>query len=420
MSRKNKTEAPFHGHNWMAMAVAVLFLSTAAWASTEKVLLNFHGTDGAAPANLIFDSAGNLFGVATAGGTGPCSGGCGTIFELKATSGGWVTSVVHDFQGGADGADPVVGVILDAAGNIYGATTWGSGGGCNHGCGTVFELSRGAGGEWTKKTLYRFTVSAGSGYYPNGTLTMDASGNLYGTATDGGPSGYGTVFELSPTTSGPWTLTVLHAFTGTPDAKYPLTGVVFDANGNLFGTAVGGHGAVFELSSSSGSGWTEDVIYTFLGGPDGSDPNGGIVLDAAGNVYGTTNQGGNNAFLQGTVFEISPVASGGWSKRTIYDFEGYPFGTDGTNPNYMTPILDAAGNLYGTNYEGATGNLGAVFELSPSTSGMWTYNILLQFGVSNPGWSPISSVIFDSAGNLYGTTVTGGTHEDGLVFELTP
>ncbi len=419
MIQENSGRVSFPGRSWTAMAIVGLFLSTAAWAATEKVLLNFHGTDGAYAANLTFDSAGNIFGVATAGGTGPCSGGCGTIFELKKTSSGWVTSVVHDFQGGADGANPGVGLIFDAAGNLYGATSWGAAGGCSVGCGTIFKLSAGTGGNWTKKILYRFTVSAGSGYYPNGPLVMDASGNLYGTTFEGGAcTRCGTVFELSPTASGPWSLTVLHSFTGSPDGSHPSAGLTFDAHGYLFGTTAGGHGTVFELSPAAGGGWTESIIYSFLGGADGSIPNGGLVFDSAGNLYGTTNQGGNS-FGQGTVFELSPIAGGGWSKTTIYTFEAYPFGTDGSNPNYMTPIFDAAGNMYGTNYQGGPSNIGAVFELSPGSGGTWTYNMLLGFG-TNPGEYPISSLILDSAGNLYGTTILGGTNGHGIVFELTP
>ena len=412
---------------WTIGATALLLLLTAsAWASNEKVLLNFNGTDGSDPANLIFDSAGNLYGVATTGGTGTCSGGCGTIFKLTTTSSGWVTSVVHDFKAGSDGMYPTAGLIFDAAGNMYGVTTFGGGGGCSPGCGTVFKLTPGTGGQWTEKVIYRFTFSAGAGYYPYGPVVMDAAGNLYGTTSEGGAcSRCGAVFELSPTVSGSWNFTILHSFTGSPDGCESLAGLTFDAAGNLYGTTQGGRGpctysagggTVFEVSPVAGGGWTETVLYHFMGGADGDTPNSGVVFDTAGNLYGTTQLGGNTDW--GTVFELSPVSGGGWSKTTIYAFN---FNPDGTNPVLSTPVLDAAGNLYGTTFQGGTG-IGTVFELTPGTGSTWTETQLYVFGSGhkNDGRNPVSTLIFDAAGNLYGTTTSGGTNSLGTVFEITP
>jgi uncharacterized repeat protein (TIGR03803 family) len=410
----------------IAAAALLLLLNTAAWASSEKVLLNFNGTDGSDGNNLIFDAAGNLYGVATTGGTGACSSGCGTIFKLTSTSSGWVTSVVHDFKGGSDGMYPTAGLIFDTAGNMFGVTTFGGGGGCNPGCGTVFKLTPGAGGQWTEKIIYRFTISAGAGNYPYGPVVMDAAGNLYGTTSQGGAChDCGAVFELTPTSSGAWSLTTLHNFTGSPDGCESLAGLTFDAAGNLYGTTQGGRGpctfsagggTVFELSPVAGGGWTETVLYHFLGGADGDTPNSGVVFDAAGNLYGTTQLGGTTNF--GTVFKLSPVSGGGWSKTTIYAFN---FNPDGTNPVLSTPIFDAAGNLYGTTIQGGL-NFGTVFKLTPGTGTTWTETQLHVFGVghTNDGRNPISNLIFDTSGNLYGTTTSGGTNSLGTVFEITP
>jgi uncharacterized repeat protein (TIGR03803 family) len=420
--------SPRLGFWTIGAAVVLLLLTTSAWASSEKVLLNFHGTDGSDGNSLIFDPAGNLYGIAVAGGAGTCSGGCGTIFKLTSTSSGWVTSVIHDFRGGSDGMSPSGGLIFDPQGNLYGVTTFGGGGGgCNFGCGTVFKLTPGAGGQWTEKIIYRFTVSAGAGNYPNGPLIMDAAGNLYGTTGNGGACKFcGAVFELTPTATGQWSLTTLHNFTGSPDGCQSLAGLTFDAAGNLYGTTQGGNGpcnfssggggTVFELSPVAGGGWTETTLYHFLGGADGDTPNSGVVFDAAGNLYGTTQLGGTTNF--GTVFKLSPVSGGGWSKTTIYAFN---FNPDGTNPVLSTPVLDAAGNLYGTTIQGGTG-IGTVFKLTPGSGTTWTETQLHVFGVghSNDGRNPVSTLIFDAAGNLYGTTISGGTNGFGTVFEITP
>ena len=269
------------------------------------------------------------------------------------------------------------------------------------------------------KPLFRFD-SASVGLYPEGGLILDAAGNLYGTAHSGGTcsvssSGCGLVFELSPSASG-WTETVLYTFSG-PDGISPSAGVVFDTNGNLYGTtSIGGaynNGTVFELSPTA-SGWQEQVLYSFTGGSDGGALLYGVVLDVAGNVYGTAYLGGANN--QGVLFQLTNSGSG-WTENVLLNFDNLA----GTGPSPLA--FDAAGNLYGT---ATTGNhdfnhqRGTIYELLPNGVGGWTENTFFTFtGFGTTGTAPAGGVVFDNAGNLYGTT-TGESHLVGLpdVFEL--
>jgi len=358
-----------------ALAVfAVTLLVTSTWAATnwhEKVLFNFNGTDGYQPMyGLIFDAAGNLYGTAFGGGDPSCGdpNGCGTVFQLTpAPGGGWTETVLHSFKGyPTDGSYPYAGVIFDAAGNLYGTT----GGGGTYGVGTVFELSPAAGGGWTETVLHSFNGSDGHG--PEAGLIFDAAGKLYGTTAWGGTgtdclnTGCGTVFKLTPVAGGGWTETVLHSFSNT-DGALPFAGLIFDAAGNLYGTTQQGgsygFGTVFELTPTAGGGWTETVLFSFNGnwsGRDGGLPEAGLIFDAAGNLYGTTGAGGTYAY--GTAFELTPTAGGGWTETVLHSFNNN--GTDGESP-LAGLIFDAAGNLYGTTGGGGTYGLGMVFELTP-------------------------------------------------------
>ena len=269
--------------------------------------------------------------------------------------------VLHSFSGGADGTYPYGGLIFDAAGNLYGTTT--SGGTSN--TGTVFELTPAAGGTWTEKVLHSFSGGT-DGIHPYAGLIFDAAGNLYGTTDLGGAYGYGTVFELTPAAGGTWTEKVLHNFNnGGTDGTRPYARLTFDAAGNLYGTTYGGgaynsYGTVFELTPAAGGTWTEKVLHSFGSGTDGLIPYGGLIFDAAGNLYGTTAYGGTNDL--GTVFELTPKAGGGWTEKVLYSFGD---GTDGVSP-LAGLIFDAAGNLYGTTQHGGTYNYGTVFEIAPS------------------------------------------------------
>ncbi len=464
--------SPGHGGSW-----------------TESVLYSFsnNGSDGTYPlAGLVLDANGDLYGTTQYGGTGSkCSGGCGTVFELKPRSGGgWTEMVLHSFNNnGSDGSNPYAGLTFDTAGNLYG-TTWmgGSGSECVSGCGTVFELSPRQGGGWTEALLYSFNLngtegcepyaglvfdgagnlygatyrsgtyghgtvfelSHGSGgwtetvlhnfnlvegAYPNPGLIVDGSGNLYGTTHGGGAHGYGTVFEFKPGSGGGWTETVLHNFNWEgSDGAYPCAGLVFDRAGNLYGTTMQGgthgYGTVFELSPGQGGSWTETVLYNFNNnGSDGTYPGAGLVFDANGNLYGTTNVGGAHHY--GTVFELSP-GQGGWTEALLHSFNND--GIDGIYP-VTGVIVDAHGNLYGTtvyggmrlSYELCRYGCGTVFELSPNGSGGWTENVLHSFNNNGTdGADPYAALILDAHGNLYGTTNVGGAHDYGTVFELSP
>jgi uncharacterized repeat protein (TIGR03803 family) len=403
--------------------VAVTFLGTSSWAATSEVALHSfgNGTDGAYPttANLIFDAAGNLYGTTRFGGIHAA----GTVFEMSPNGGGgWTETVLHSFGHGTDGAYPAAGLVLDAAGNLYGTTQGGGIHSCaGSSCGTVFELSPNGSGGWTETVLHNFGNGT-DGTGPTASLIFDASGNLYGTTDAGGIHGAGTVFEMSLIQGVGWRETVLHSFGHGTDGALPFASLTLDATGNLFGTTLNGGthtcagsgcGTVFELSPN-GSGWTETVLYSFGSSMDGIYPYASLIMDAAGNLYGTTQQGGTRGF-GGTVFELSPNG-GGWTETVLYSFG---LGSDGYWP-LSNLTFDAAGNLYGTTKQGGTHISGTAFELSPNGSGGWAETLVHSFSGSPDGNSPYSGLIFDAAGNLYGTTYVGGIHSRGVVFEITP
>jgi len=289
--------------------------------------------------------------------------------------------------------------------------------GGTYGNGLVFELSPTASGPWTFTSLYEFTGGTDGGL-PNGGLVFDAGGNLYGTTHYGGKgSGVGTVFELSPASGGGWTETVLYDFFSQQcfATYYPNAGVVFDAAGNLYGTTAGGNGAVYQLKPGSGA-WTCVSLYAFQG-TDGLVPEAGVTLDAAGNIYGTTSAGG--AHSQGTVFELSPNSSGSYTFNPVYTFNGSSSGGN----SYYPVLVDSSGNIYGSALSGPN-NWGVVFELTHAGSG-WTYGLLHVFTGKYDGGNP-NGLIFDSAGNLYGVTNYGDNagcinqSGCGAVFKLSP
>jgi uncharacterized repeat protein (TIGR03803 family) len=403
------------GLSAMFTIVTVTLLVTSTFAATEKVLYSFNnnGKDGHNPyASLIFDTSGNLFGTTLLGGAHDF----GTVFELTPkTGGGWTEKILHNFNG-PDGYYPQGGVILDASGNLYGTT---SGGGA-HGVGTVFELTRKAGGGWTEKVLHSFNAGGKDGYDPYAGLTFDVSGNLYGTTDYGGTENYGTVVELTPQKTGGWTEKVLYSFKNDGRDGFDLyAGVVLDKSGNLYGTTYGGgaygYGTVFELTPKAGGGWTEKVLHSFnANSKDGYQPLASLIVDASGNLYGTTLNGGDqNGY--GTVFELTPKKSGGWTEKILHTFNG---STDGLNP-YTSLIFDASGNLYGTTAGGGVNGGGTVFNLTPTRDGGWKEKVLYGFNFKD-GSSPYASLIFETAGKLYGTTYVGGAYDYGTVFAIAP
>jgi uncharacterized repeat protein (TIGR03803 family) len=412
--------------------LTLLALGTGASAATEKVLHAFDLTDGGQPSGgLVFDAQGNLYGTTLEGGTSGQK--AGTVFELSpASDGSWTETVLYSFTGGQDGAGPNGRVIFDAQGNLYGTTAYG--GASNFG--TVFKLTRGSDGTWTEAVLHSFTDGT-DGESPFAGLVFDPAGNLYGTTVDGGTTnGFGTVFSLKPVSEGRWKEEVIHRFQGGRDGIYPFGGVIVDAAGNLYGaTSYGGGlgcvgllgcGTVFKLRPNANGTFTEQVLYRFTGS-EGVGPNAGVILDTAGNLYGTTSSGagsGCGGIGCGTVFELSPLSGGGWKTHFIYRFNVY---WHGWQPDAGL-VLDAAGNLYGTAaYGGGRGcggiGCGVVFELKPpgSSGGKWRETVLHRFSPKQgDGSKPIAEPTLDAVGNVYGTTVSGGTSNVGLVFEITP
>ncbi len=375
----------------IALAVVVVNLTLVgrvSAAGNEKVLYSFSGgTDGANPtAGLVRDTAGNLYGITD--GVYDGRSDVGTVFKLDSDG---TETVLHVFTGDPDGAHPYGGMVEDAAGNLYGTTRFGG----NFKRGTVFKVDL-AGNE---TILYSFTGGI-DGANPTGGLLLDPEGNLYGTTTEYGTSGLGNVFKLDTT----GTQTVLHSFTG-PDGNYPNAFLIRDSAGNLYGTTinggVSGFGTVFKLNAKG----TFQVLYSFAGGTDGAYPNGGLVRDAAGNLYGTTVMGGT---LQdaGTVFKLDTTGT----KTVLYSFLG---GVDGGFP-VRSLLRDSAGNLYGTASVGGASGLGTVFKLA--LTGKET--VLYSFAAGADGVEPYTDLIRDPAGNLYGTTVYGGTGNLGTVFEI--
>jgi uncharacterized repeat protein (TIGR03803 family) len=412
-------------------------------AQTKTTLFSFPGGDyGSEPeSGVIRDRQGNLYGTTY--------GGTGNAYKLSLAGGQWRETVLHVFgtqQG--DGSNPVAGLTPDSKGNFFGTTLFGASNTCGEdlGCGTVFELSPGASGAWTETVLNAFSSDADSAGVPFGGVAVDAQGNVFGTTTGGGNGncnryipGCGSLYELTPGTSG-WSIRFLHyfhAFELRPDGGAPMGALLSGPDRSLFGTTtIGGisgangvmGGTVFEISPSSKGGWNETPLYTFGAySGDGLAPAGGLIRDAQGNLYGMTLGGGlqNENCVDppgcGTVFMLSPTSTG-WQETMLYQFKGMP---DGAFPAYSTLVIDGKGNLYGTTLQGGINNpscnygCGTVFELSPFSSG-WTETVLYAFQGGVDGSQPSGSLAMDLNGNLYGTTVMGGSQNAGTVYEITP
>lgn len=314
--------------------------------------------------------------------------------------------VLHSFNAFLHGGNPQTGLVADAAGNLYGTAS--TGGSLNGG--VAFKLTPNARGQWTETILHDFTGGS-DGFQPMSGLVFDKSGNLYGTTYAGGQPtchasacGPGIVYELSPDAGGSWSEKILYTFRGvtktTSDGEAPQGNLIFDSQGNLYGTTVGGGrtcgcGTVFELSPDNQGSWQEKVLYAFNGQQDGFGPQAGVIFDAAGNLYGTTF--GSDTFGAycsnqcGTVFELSPTGAN-WTQRTLYFFRG---GNDGANPTGV--IFNTDGALYGTTTYG--NGYGSVFTLTASSDGTWTETVLPVTVVN-----PVGGLVADTFGNLYGTS----------------
>jgi uncharacterized repeat protein (TIGR03803 family) len=408
----------------LTIFVTTMFVTGTGAFAKEKVLYNFsfNGTDGYQPiSGLIADSSGNLYGTTYQGGNSSnCTNGCGTVYELKHEANGtWSEKVLHNFtNSGGDGYSPWASLVMDPEGNLYGT----AGGGGAYDYGIVFELKRKPGGTWKEKILHNFNFNGTDGVGPTVGLALDAAGNLYGTTQGGGANVEGAVYELSPTAHGLWTETILHSFNndGT-DGFAPYSTVILDASGNVYGTTSEGgpynQGTVYELSPSGGGAWTETILYSFsYNYPSGEVPNS-ILFDASGNLYGTTASG--TYPFDGTVFELSPSA-GGWTEMVLHYFKNSAKGGD--LPNGL--VFDTAGNLYGVTYDGGIYAEGNVYKLSPNGDGTWSEGITHNFSNDGvDGFFPNGGLIIDAAGKLFGTTASGGTggqYFGGTVFEVVP
>ena len=393
----------------------------------------------------------------------------------------YTETLLYSFGGVThDPNDPSTGLVMDASGNLYGS----SGLGGAHSEGSIYKLTP-SGTGWTETNLFDFAGGSAPGQ-PSGPIIFDAAGNIYGVSQSGGVKNNGTVYELSPTSSG-YVLTNQYNFLGGSDGNWPTGSLAFDANGNIYGTTFqggggtgqscfGGCGVVFQITPSS-SGWTEKVIYAFTGGADGAAPGGNLLIDKLGSVYGSAANGGSTACGSsgcGTVFRLIPNA-GSWHFAVIHSFQGkvggavpvslafdsatniigaaqnggsicttgagcgvifkltrptgsgfwketvlHPFTAknDGQLPDAVT--IDSNGNIFGTCFFGPWNGEGVVWEVSPSGTG-YTFSVLAGFSdVTADGAQPDAGVIVDPSGNLFGTTAGGGAFDHGTVFELSP
>lgn len=399
--------------------------------SAEKVLFSFNYEDGAYPSGgLIFDRAGNLYGTTVCGSVG--GNGCGgTVFELSPDGrDGWTERILHSFT---NEGDPASALTFDRDGNLYGTVQFG-GLQFGSGSGAVFELISSEDG-WAYRNLHVFTGP--DGRYPVSGVVIGEEGNVYGTAAYGGAHDDGTAFELTRDAFGRWTETTLHSFDATPtDGMRPYAGLTFRPSNALYGTTFFGGGTecgnpigcgtVFELAPETRR---EHVVHAFQSehGSDGGLPNAGLISDREGNLFGTTLAGG--AFGTGTVYEFTrdtsaPLSRHRWKEHVLYSF-GRDSGRDGTFPSGAL-VQDDDGNLYGTTAAGGInnchrsyGSCGVVFELARDSRGA-RYTVLYRFRGGSDGGNPQANLVFDRAGNLYGTTFGGGAHGYGTVFKITP
>ena len=385
--------------------------SQPAQAQTFTVLHTFTGgQDGKYPyAGVTLDKAGrNLYGTTHNGGNGLLSPG--TIYKLQHNGSDWTFSSLYSFTGfGYDGEIPQGRVTFGPNGSLYGTAN------LVFSLGPQLTICFHSPCPWMETVIYAFSGQT-DGSAPSGDLIFDHAGNIYGTTQSGGlytgpcsGPGCGTVYQLTHA-GGVWTENIIHNFTGS-DGFVPNSGVIFDTAGNLYGTAVqggsSGYGTVFELSPSGG-GWTEKVLYNFQSAGDGSYPRAGLVIDQSGNLYGATSNGGAGG--GGTVYELSPSGDE-WSLTTLYSFSG-------SGP-WASLTMDASGNIYGTTYGDGAHGLGSIFKLIPAPAPPWTYTSLHDFTGGNDGEQPISNVIMDASGNLYGTASNGGAQGVGVVWQIT-
>ncbi len=334
-------------------------------------------------------------------------GGVAALALLTVSASAQTETILYSFTGGSDGASPYPGLTPDGKGNFFGTAEFG---GANYG-GAVFELSPSTNGTWTESVIFSFGSNA-VGEFPTGGVTMDGRGNLYGLTFLGGLYFSGVAYELSPSSSGTWSETILYNFDQASAGAgfYAADGLIWDTTGNLYGTTSNGgpsgDGTVFQLVQASDGTWTENTLYSFTGKDDGGLPYSRLLFDKAGNLYGTGVMGG--AHDSGVLFEFIPESNGTWTETIVHAFTGGA----GSVASTGALTMDQSGNLYAN-------TVFAVMKFSKDSKGQWNPTILHQFLGGPDGADGESKLLFDSAGNLFGTTMTGGTHR-GTVFELSP
>jgi len=383
------------------------------------------GADGAVPTGgLTLAPGGALYGTTTSGGTGG-SGNNGVVFKIAPHSSGWVLNALFEFNGN-NGKAPSGGVAIGPSGALYGLTS--TGGPSN--AGVVYELQppfsicQAVTCYWSQTILHNFTALDDGGFPGYGTPIFDGAGNLYATAELDGAQNGGVVFKLSRS-GNQWTETILHDFGGGEDGVEPDAGLVFDASGSLYGTTLSGGinqcqgsfcGTVFQLVPQQDGSWHENVLFNFNTLDAGSYPTSTLVLDQAGNFYGTTSSGGSNN--GGTVFELSPA--NGWTFSVL---NALPAGGGQWCTSLTGVSRDAAGNLYGVCSQDGASNQGLVFKLTLA-NGNYTFHDLHDFTGGTDGGSPVGGVVLDANGNLYGTAAYGGNTSEcggngcGVIWEI--
>ncbi|HEY3660426.1 MAG TPA: choice-of-anchor tandem repeat GloVer-containing protein [Candidatus Udaeobacter sp.] len=395
----------------LAPLLIIALSLVSATAATTDVIFSFEEDNGEyADTDLETDSAGNIYGSTVLGG----DHGSGTVFQLSPTISGWEQTVLYNFTGSVDGGEPYKGVTIDRHGNLYGTAVTGGSGGCEGGCGVVYKLTQ-SNGTWHQRVIYAFT-GADDGAGPGARVTVDRSGNVYGMTPTGGMYGAGTIYKLQPHAAS-YTFQVIHSFTGGDDGASGSAGRMLLDHGRLYGavTAGGmfGSGVVFELTPTTVGEWDFRTLYSFHGQPDGSFPYGALLRTDSGKIYGTTYYGGQNGI--GAVYELSPRSVGEWNEKVLYSFQT---GSDGNSP-ISNLVSDASGNLYGTTSEGGLGR-GTIFKLTAIGGGGWTESVVHSFAGSPDGGFSYNGMVVDAFGNFYGATVHGGTDDDGSVYQFTP
>lgn len=414
------------------LAFGVVFAVIATSSAQPQTFSVIHHFTGGADQNypfagLAMDAAGNLYGTTCGNNCLAGAYAAGTVFRLSKHGSSWAFTTLYSFRGGNDGTSPYGPVVIGPDGTLYGTTYQGGGSGCGGaGCGTVFNLKPPANsvtpsvfGGWTETVLYSFQGGASDGAYPAlANLTFDSAGNIYGTTASGGAYDAGTVFKLTRSASG-WTESLLHNFTGGNDGNEPLGGLIIDGGGNLYGaTMLGGGsdgfcldgyscGVIFELSPSP-SGWTETVVQAFYGDGGGGNPIGGLAQGAYG-IIGTTSLGGYNG--GGTAFVLN-------NQLFQYSFIGDSTHVDWPGPwsSLVYGPVGAPGVAYGTTFADGGDFAGSVFYMYGCAG--WDAVSLHDFTGGRDGAYPAGGVIFDNAGNLFGTTLEGGAYGGGVVFEI--